>query len=262
MKLKNKLLLSTILLGLSANLYASIEECYKAGLNKEYKEAIELCKPYAENKDYPEASGVLAGSYAQEKDYKNALKYSLWLSNYYDNHKPESANEHDTYTLTLTTAGNIYYFGQAGKADKTKGLEYITKAANLGNSLAEKQLGGMYVSGQNGDLKQNFATGYKWTEIAIANGNEEAKSSYLMTNFDVFEKEYPYCLAMGEQLVAQAYIDGSAGLPKDNSKAKEYLNQAIALYQDNKPTAENTKYCPTGANKLNLESAKKELGNL
>ncbi|WP_150466168.1 tetratricopeptide repeat protein [Francisella sp. SYW-2] len=261
MKLKNKLLLSTLLIGISTYSFASMEDCTIASLKKDYDKAIEECLPYAE-KDNIDAQVLITNAYAQIEDYKNALKYGLKVDNYYSKKTvPTNKNELKSYTGTLTGIGNIYYFGQAGKADKTKGLEYITRAANLGNNFAQNQLGDFYAS-KDEFPGRNLATAYKWYEIAVDQSYDPAKNGVFMTNLPTITQQAPYCIAMGEQLVAEAYIDGSAGLPKDNSKAKEYLNQAIALYQDNKPTAENTKYCPTGADKLNLESAKKELDSL
>ncbi|MEY8766961.1 MULTISPECIES: tetratricopeptide repeat protein [Francisella] len=258
-----KTLFITSLLAISTYSFASMEDCTIASLKKDYNKAIEECLPYAE-KDNIDAQVLITNAYAQIEDYKDALKHGLKVDNYYSKKTvPTNKNELKSYTGTLTGIGNIYYFGQAGKADKTKGLEYITKAANLGNDYAQYQLGTFYVVDES-DPSQNIATAYKWFKISDINKNQESKSDSYTNQLMQFAKDKPmsYCIAMGEQLVAQAYIDGSAGLPKDNSKAKEYLNQAIVLYQDNKPTAENTKYCPTGADKLNLESAKKELDSL
>ncbi|QEO57000.1 tetratricopeptide repeat protein [Francisella marina] len=260
MKLKNKLLLSTLLIGISTCSFANLEDCYKTGINGDYDGAIEKCKPYAK-KDFL-ATVMIGSANVVQKNYNDGLSDLNWAIDYSKSNKLSEEEKYKSLSGAYATAGNIYYFGQAGKADKTKGLEYITKAANLGNDYAQYQLGEVYQSGENGTVTRDISTAYKWTETAIANGSQDAKDSFLNVNLDGFTKQVPYCIAMGEQLVAEAYMDGSAGLPKDNSKAKEYLNQAIALYQDNKPTAENTKYCPTGADKLNLESAKKELDSL
>ncbi|MEY8766131.1 MULTISPECIES: tetratricopeptide repeat protein [Francisella] len=254
-----KTLLITSLLAISTYSFADIEDCYKAGLASD-ETKIEKCSPYAE-KD-PIATGILIGIYAKNENKEKTLEYSNWIVDYYNkNGIPQNKNEYEGYTYAVYLIGDIYYFDQNNKENKTKGLEYITKAANLGNNFAQNQLGDFYNSNDKFP-GLNVAQSYKWYTLASANGNTQADQSGLMSVIDSVTKQAPYCIAMGEQLVAQAYIDGSAGLPKDNSKAKEYLNQAIALYQDNKPTAENTKYCPTGADKLNLESAKKELDSL
>ncbi|MED7818500.1 MULTISPECIES: tetratricopeptide repeat protein [unclassified Francisella] len=255
-----KILLIASLLTVSAYSFASVKDCATAATSHDKKLEIEYCTPYLKDEKYPEATAILA---AATPDYKQSLNYASWYVNYYEkNNSLNTTDAESTYTNILNMMGNIYYFGQAGKPDKAKGLEYITKAANLGNAFAQYQLGGMYQSGQNGEITRDIATGYKWTEIAIANGSQKAKNGFLNVNLDGFKKQAPYCIAMGEQLVAQAYINGFAGLPKDNSKAKDYLNQAIDLYKTTKPTKANLKYCQTGADKLNLASAEKELKGL
>jgi len=254
-----KAIITTTLLAISTYSFADMKDCALASANQDDKDIVEYCTPYLKDKNNPEATASLAGA---TKSYKKSLDYSLWYANFYDDKKSQmSKNETETYTSALNIVGNIYYFGQAGKADKAKGLEYITKAASLGNDFAQKQLGGMYVSGQNGEITTNIATGYKWTEIAIANGSQDAKNGYLSVNLDGFKKETPYCIGMGEQLVAQAYLDGTAGLSKDKSKAKKYLSQAIAIYKDNEPTKESYKYCAKQKG-LDLASAEKLLGSL
>lgn len=250
-----KTLLIASLLAISTYSFADIKDCALASANNEYQKILEECAPYSK-KDF--RSTVMLGlAQVHEKMYKKGLSNLNWAIN---NSKPNSDKEALGYAYA--TVGNLIYTDEIGKQNKAKSLEYLTKAANLGNDIAQKQLAGMYVSGQNGDLKQNFTIGYKWTKLAIANGSQEAKNGYLNVNLDGFKKEAPYCIAMGEQLVAQAYIDGSAGLSKDTSKAKKYLNDAIALYKDNEPTKENLQYCPEGADKLNLESAKKQLDSI
>lgn len=260
MKLKNKILLTSVLMCISAYSYADMKECLLYAAQDNDEKTIEYCTPYLKDKNNPEATAILA---SVEDDKKKTLDYALWVVNFYNkNGIPKNSHGFKGYTSGLVLIGNIYYFGQAGKVDKTKGLEYITKAANLGNDYAQYQLGEVFQSGENGTVTRNIATAYKWTEIALANGSEEAQGSYLNVNLDGFTEQVPYCLAMGEQLVAQAYIDGSAGLSKDTTKAKKYLNDAIALYKDNEPTKDNLKYCPEGADKLNLDSAKKQLESL
>jgi len=251
-----KIIITTTLLTISNYCFASIDDCYNAGKDKSKIE--EYCTPYLKDKKYPEATAILA---AIQKDNKITLDYDLWVINYYDkNGLRQGRNGIKGYANLVATAGNIYYFGQAGKADKTKGLEYITKAADLGNDFAQKQLGGFY--GSDGDApSENVATAYKWFKLADINRDEETgKNSYIYTLHD-FLKDKPYCIGMGEQLVAQAYLDGTAGLSKDKSKAKKYLSQAIAIYKDNEPTKASYKYCAKQKG-LDLASAEKLLGSL
>jgi len=236
----SKLALVTLLMGMSTYSFASIEDCY---LSRDLpnEDIIKNCMPYA--KQDPIATGILGAVYSEEKNYKKTLDYNLWVTNFYKkNGVPTNAHEYNSYTGILTAIGSIYYFGEAGKANKTKGLEYITKAANLGNNIAQNQLGDFYAS-KDDFPGRNLATAYRWYQLAIAQDYEPTKSGIFISNLDTITKQAPYCIAMGEQLVAQAYLNGSAGLPKDSSKAKEYLSQAIALYKDNEPTKDSYEYC-------------------
>ncbi|WP_052399118.1 SEL1-like repeat protein [Candidatus Francisella endociliophora] len=256
-----KTLLITSLLAISTYSFADMKDCALASANQNDKDIVEYCTPYLKDKNNPEATAILSSYEAREKNYKKTLDYATWIVTFYEDKSSLNSNEENIYTGSITAIGNIYYFGQAGKADKVKGLEYITKAANLGNDFAENQLGDFYNSNDKFP-GLNVAKSYKWYTLASANGNTQANKSGLMSVIDTVTKQAPYCIAMGEQLVAQAYIDGSAGLSKDTSKAKKYLNDAIALYKDNEPTKENLQYCPEGADKLNLDSAKKQLDSL
>jgi TPR repeat protein len=253
-----KIIITTTLLTISNYCFASIDDCYNAGKDKSKIE--EYCTPYLKDKKYPEATAILA---AIQKDNKITLDYDLWVINYYDkNGLRQGRNGIKGYANLVATAGNIYYFGQAGKADKTKGLEYITKAANLGNDFAQYQLGTFYVVDES-EPSQDVATAYKWFKLSDINKDQENKSDNYTSQLMQFakDKKTPYCIGMGEQLVAQAYLDGTAGLSKDKSKAKKYLSQAIAVYKDNEPTKASYKYCAKQKG-LDLASAEKLLGSL
>jgi TPR repeat protein len=249
-----KAVITILLLAISSYSFASLEDCYKTGLNENYKEALEKCEPYAK-KDFL-ATVMYGSAEVQQEDYKDGLLNLEWTINYSKSNKLSDREKEKSLSGSYVTAGNIYYFGQAGKADKTKGLEYITKAANLGNDFAQSQLGDFYNS-QGGDPDLNISQTYKWYTLSKANGRSLDFSDFANN----LKNQAPYCLAMGEQLVAQAYLDGIAGLSKDKSKAKKYLSQAIAIYKDNEPTKASYKYCAKQKG-LDLASAEKLLGSL
>ena len=253
-----KIIITTTLLAISTYSFADMKQCLLSAAQDNDEKTIEYCTPYLKDKNNPEATAILASI---QEDNKITLNYLLWYTDLYKNiSQKDNSHLYKSYTASLSTIGNIYYFGQAGKADKTKGLEYITKAANLGNDFAQKQLGGFY--GSDGDTpSEDVAIAYKWFKLADINRDEETgKNSYIYTLHDFLEDK-PYCIGMGEQLVAQAYLDGTAGLSKDKSKAKKYLSQAIAIYKDNEPTKASYKYCAKQKG-LDLASAKKLLGSL
>ncbi|WP_150464926.1 hypothetical protein [Francisella sp. SYW-2] len=128
----------------------------------------------------------------------------------------------------------------------------------MGNSIAQEQLGNFYLA--EGEYPaQNMAISYKWFEIASINGNQKAKQSYILTHLSDMKKQAGYCLAMGQQLVAESYINGDAGLPVSDNQAKNYLIQSIELYKENKePSKEVLKHCPPQKG-LDLVSAEKLL---
>ncbi|MEY8674609.1 hypothetical protein AB9G22_09525 [Francisella philomiragia] len=255
MKKISKVLIASSFIFVSINAFASLDDCYIAGSSHDYNAVKKECLKYA-GKD-KDATTILSGTYAYNNDGVNAQKYlQIYIDNFAKNNKDTSI-----LAKNYTSLGNYYYFGEDGaKKDTQKGLQYITKGAELGNVTAQEQLGNFYlVEGEY--PSQNMAISYKWFEIASINGSQEAEQSYILTHLDDMKAQAGYCLAMGEQLVAQSYIDGNDGLLVDTSKAKKYLNDAIALYKDKKPTKEILEHCPPQKG-LDLANAEKLLASL
>ncbi|WP_265658537.1 SEL1-like repeat protein [Francisella philomiragia] len=251
MKKISKVLIASSFMFVSINAFASLDECTSAGLAKDYNAVIKYCKPYINtNKD---ALSVLTGAYAQLDRGIEAQKYGqLYIDKYSKDTDKESLG------LAYLGVGNYYYFGEDGaKKDTKKGLQYITKGAELGNIKAQEQLGDHYNSNES-TSPLDVATSYKWYSISIANGNSMSISGFK----DTLTNQAPYCLAMGEQMIAKAYLNGDDGLTVDKSKAKQYLSDAIKLYKDNEPTKENLKYCKPVSDDLNLAGAEKLLASL
>ncbi|MBK2268398.1 SEL1-like repeat protein [Francisella philomiragia] len=255
--LTTKTIIATALIGVSTTAFASLEDCYKAGARGYFEQAISDCKPYADS-DIA-ATGIYAASLAHEKQESKSIPYLMKYIKYYDNHPIE-----DIIVLASAygTLGNIYYFGSAEPKypkDTTKGIEYITKGAKLGSPIAQEQLGSFYASDKNEGFSKNFSMSYYWYTIGKLNNGNKYNQSYVYQNMDFFTKSGKYCLAVGKQMVAQAYLDGFGGLPKDKSKAEKYLAEAIDLYKaDGKPTEDEIKYCsPPKGSDISLESAEK-----
>ncbi|AJI54068.1 tetratricopeptide repeat protein [Francisella philomiragia] len=250
-----KTLSALSLIFISINAFASLDECTSAGLAKDYNAVIKYCKPYINtNKD---ALSVLTGAYAQLDRGIEAQKYGqLYIDKYSKDTDKESLG------LAYLGVGNYYYFGEDGaKRDIQKGLQYITKGAELGNTTAQEQLGNFYNS-NDGNPDLNIAISYKWFEVASINGNQEAKNNTVLQNVDVLEKQLPNCIAQGKSLVATAYLNGDDGLPIDSSKAKKYLTDAIELYKkEDKPNENELKYCPPQKG-FDLANAEKLLASL
>ncbi|KFJ42817.1 hypothetical protein IBE48_07780 [Francisella philomiragia] len=238
-----KLIITFAFLFVSVNAFADINDCESASKNESWQKAIEYCKPLAN--DNNDALGLLVNAYTQEENGKLAQKYSeIYIK--------KSSPSAKGYANFITGLGNLYYFkdNYGATRDIKKGLEYITKGA---------QLGSIYTGGDNNGISTNIAISYFWYKIASINGNQKAKNSPMLQNEVSSKNMLPYCIAMGQQLVAESYINGEAGLPKSDNQAKNYLIQAIELYKEAKqPSEDELKYCPPQKG-LDLASAEKLL---
>ncbi|MBK2257863.1 sel1 repeat family protein [Francisella philomiragia] len=241
----SKILVSSTLILISINAFADMSDCVNATKAENWQEAIRYCKPLIQEND--DALALLANAYSQSENGMQAQKY---FQIYIDKNKNNPTNP-KAYSNYVSSLGNYYYFGEDGaKKDIKKGLKYITKGAQLGN----------FYNSNDGELpKLNTAVSYKWFEIASINGSQKAKSNVFLRNINVLKEQVPYCIAMGQQLVAESYINGEAGLPKSDNQAKNYLIQAIELYKESKqPSEDELKYCPPQKG-LDLASAEKLL---
>ena len=252
----SKMLVASTLILISVNAFAYMDDCVNAIKLENWKDGVKYCEPLA--RENREASILTGDAYAQ---LRQGIKAQKFLQLYISKFVPKDKNLQQVAN-GYTSLGNYYYFGEDGaKKDIKKGLEYITKGAQLGNSIAQEQLGNFYLT--EGEYpSQNMATSYNWFEIASINGSQKAKQSYILTHLGDMKKEAGYCLAMGQQLVAQSYINGDAGLQKNDNQARQYLIQAIELYKEaKKPSEDELKYCPPQKG-LDLASAEKLLKSL
>ncbi|AJI52482.1 SEL1-like repeat protein [Francisella philomiragia] len=247
-----KILTTTLLLASISIANASMEDCIHYSQTEQYKEAVKYCEPLANNNK--NALIFTSNAYAQLHNGINTQKYGqLFIDKY-----ASSENNEKILGGIYQGLGNTYYFGAYGaKKDTKKGLQYITKGAELGNVKAQEQLGDHYNSNES-TSPLDVATSYKWYSISIANGNSMSISGFK----DTLTNQAPYCLAMGEQMIAKAYLNGDDGLTVDKSKAEQYLSDAIKLYKNNEPTKENLKYCKPVSDDLNLAGAQKLLASL
>ncbi len=217
MKLLSKII-GISLIAVSVNSFASMQQCAESAASGNAKDAIQNCKPYANNNI--KAAGIVGGAYAATKEYDKSVPY---LQKYIAYYKNDSTADKLTLAGAYTALGNMYYFGQISK-DTTKGLEYITKGAELGNPIAQKQLGDIYAAKKV--MPQNIPLSYEWYTIATVNGDQDALRSSVMQNLATFQKQYPYCIALGQDNVAQAYYQGIGGLDQSTSTAVTWLEKA------------------------------------
>ncbi|MBK2095433.1 sel1 repeat family protein [Francisella philomiragia] len=209
--------------------YATLKECYKDGVDQEYEKVLESCKPYL--KTDARATGLLAEANVQlDMSDKDALDYALWASDFYEkNGAPTDPEGIRSYSYLVYLIGELYFFGSEGvDVDQPKGIEYITKSADLGYDVAQNQLGNLYV--RNDKVPgMNVAKAYMWYKLAIANGSLEARGAYLINNQQKFIQEYPYCMSLGRAFIADAYLDGTGGLPKSPDYAIKWYQKAYDL---------------------------------
>ena len=115
--------------------------------------------------------------------------------------------EEGTEQLYVTTAmvdvGLLYYSGYGVEQDYAKSLEWLSKAADLGNADAMNNIGHMYENGYG--VEPDYEKALEWYEKAADLGHVEAMAE-----------------------IGWIYYNG-LGVAKDYAKAVEWLNKAIEL---------------------------------
>jgi len=208
------------LIALSINSFASLQQCMDAGNQKNYSDTIKYCKPLADSDRG--ALMILAGIYATNHKDSEAVKYFKIYINKYSN-----SNDRLSLAAAYTALGSAYYYGQGVSTNRSKGINYFTKGANLGSSLAQYQLGSFYGVDGTAGVNKNYVNNFYWTTVSALNGNSEADKFNLMkSNYATFKKQYPYCIALGQDMVGVAYYQGKVGLNKSTSTAVTWLEKA------------------------------------
>ncbi|WP_150466829.1 tetratricopeptide repeat protein [Francisella sp. SYW-9] len=225
--MKAKLIVAFLSVLFFSSSYATLEQCYKSGADKDYGNVLKTCQPY--NKTDARATGLLAEAYIQlDENDKDALNDALWAIDFY---KKNGIPAHDkkSYSYLLYLVGELYYFGSNDiKINQQKGLEYIIGAAKLGYAIAQNQLGNFYVRAGSVPAP-NFAKAYKWYKLAIANGSLEARSSFLINNEQSFIDRYPYCISQGKTFIGDAFFTGEGDLPKNVDEALKWYKMAYKI---------------------------------
>jgi TPR repeat protein len=242
--------------------YATLEQCYKNGLDENYENVLETCKTYF--KKDARATGLLAEANIQlDRNDKLALDDAIWSVNFYKKNSPPTSIEgQKSYAYLVYLIGELYYFGSENghiKVDAKKGFDYIKKAGNLGYAVAQNQLGNFYVRSTK-IPRTNFAEAYKWYKLAVANGSLDARKAYILSNEKDFVEQYPYCISQGRTLIGDAYLVGNGGLLKDNAKAIEWYNKAYGVDHVSPVEVGLAKaYMASGDNKKALTYAKEAI---
>lgn len=227
--MKAKLIVAFVLVLFFSSSYATLEQCYHDGIEKDYEKVLNSCQPY--QKTDARATGLLAEAYIQlDQSDKKALEDALWAVNFYEkNGAPSDPEGLKSYAYLVYLIGELYFFGSDDiKIDQQKGLVYITKSANLGYNIAQNQLGNLYV--RAGKVPgPNFSKAFKWYKLAIANGSLDARNAFLINNEQSFIDKYPYCISQGRTLIGDTYLSGQAGLPKDVNRAIKWYKKAYEV---------------------------------
>ncbi len=124
---------------------------------------------------------------------------SAYENGYYDkviSLAQNAANKGDVFALELIAAAHYQ------KGNFKEAFNWFVQAANKGNVSAQVFLGECYIEGHK--VQANASEGIKWLTKAADNG-------HVLSQFNV----------------GGIYASGSFGIPKDMSKAKQYLQLAI-----------------------------------
>jgi TPR repeat protein len=188
-------------------------KAYQAG---NYSKALELLTK-ASNAGNPNASGVLSQMYYNEQGVKQDYKKGFKLISF-------AASK--GFPDAIYGLGQYYYFGNGISQDKKKAIKFYTNAANSGYGEAQSKLGAIYETGCNKTCSMNFPLAIYWFTLAEMNGNKDAKDNYFEVKKSEFESKLPYCIALGQDNVAQAYYQGIGGLSKSTREAVTWLEKA------------------------------------
>ncbi len=148
----------------------------------------------------------------------------------------EAAKER--YATAVRELGETYASGAIVPADETKALSYYEQAASYGNAESMRRAGLAYIAGRG--AKKDTAKGVALLERAAAAGSGVAMYNLAMLyrfppagqNADSaaslrwLEKAAGAQQADAQFLLGNAYANGQ-GVPKDNAKARYWLNKAV-----------------------------------
>ena len=214
----------TIILSFSALDAAEDNDDYKSKRKAEYYWKLNLAKAYergtilkknekkaflyylkaATNYNYsePEALEYL------EKKAKEGNPYAEWnYGNYYSDPEIRSYDLEKAFywfskaaeknmLIPLANVAHMYIYGRGVKKDVKKGMELMSKAAELGTKSAQENLARLY-AGYDDIMPLNYKEAFKWMEVL-------AKKGSLYAKYDI----------------GVCYFYGR-GVPEDKSKAVE-----------------------------------------
>lgn len=117
--------------------------------------------------------------------------------------------ENDDASFEMTWLGKMYRYGRGTKKDLQKAVDFLTRAASLGNHEASRLLGDMYAKGIGVGVDEKRAA--ELYEKAVAKDND-----------DFEEEDFRVILALGEM-----YAHG-VGVSVDGAKAVKWYEKAAS----------------------------------
>ena len=143
--------------------------------------------------------------------------------------------------------GCYYKFGKGGVAnDQVEAAKWFRKAADQGNAEAQYSLGYCYCKGEG--VETNIVAGYKWCNLASAQGNEYAKKS-----LSVLEQNMtPEQIAEGQRLALE--FQPQKEWAPNNSNSTENPTASAVVQPD-------TKQAEADIKQFEINKAKAELGD-
>lgn len=211
-----------------------------------------------------------AATYYEQGDYKNAFRYFLSaaksgnanaqndVGNMYKGGEGVTQSYTNAYQWYLKAAnqghsyaqnnlGDLYYYGNGVKQNYMRAFEWYSKAANEGHAEAQNNLGFLYYRGEG--VKQDYIKAYEWFSRSAENGESAAMYHLgeMFLNGEGINKDY---IKAESWLKKTINSDPSVPFPystlailyaqrdKDYTKALEYSDKAIALFNNNLGTTD------------------------
>ena len=184
----------------------NLARAYERGtlLEKDEGKAFLYYLEAATNWNYTEPEAL---EYLGKKAKEGNPYAELHYGNYYDNDELRSFDLQKAFywfskaaekniAIALNNVALMYIFGRGVKKDVKKGIELMSKAAELGVESAQESLA-KFCAGLDGRIEPDYKEAFKWIEVL-------AKKGSLLAKYDI----------------GVCYFYGM-GVPKDKSKAVE-----------------------------------------
>lgn len=187
----------------------NLEQCVKAGNEKDYTAAYPACQKAAEEGS-SFAQGYLATMFNTGSGVEqNYTKAAYWFRKAAE--QGDAAAQHEL--------AKMYYNGEGVKQDYAEAAVWFSKAAEQGLAEAQVLLADMYYRGKG--VKQDSAEAITWCRKAVEQGDTLAQE-YLRMLYDENQKAAETGDSGAQYELAERYLSGE-GLEKDRHLAEKWL---------------------------------------